>query len=127
MDKTILGSLLLKLSSIHSTAVNESLITFVSTENSISAFLECGPQGTEAFTNILVNPWDDTDRKREILRRSLSELSTRLNKSEDIQTQITLLNSFIRLFRVDSSLTMEALPIPALLNLLPSSTPSSVG
>ena len=98
-DKKTSGRILLKLSMNEAKEVSAKLITTVSGDfpKHITAFLECGQDGVEALTNIVLRKWDHDEQRRVAIQKLVPQLIQQLRNKNDESTQVACLNALIRL------------------------------
>src|SRR5204863_2666953 len=105
-DKKTAGKILLKLSMSESKNVSAKFISNVSHDfaKSITAFLQCGSDGVEALTNIILRKWEDDVQRRMAIQKFVPELVQQLRNTTDEHTQVSTLNALIRLTTSDHNL-----------------------
>lgn len=97
IDRETKGLLLLKLSMTDERTAVAELIKIIQQHETMKRFLDCGPNGIEALTNILLKKLNDDDKRLQTIQQAIPQLTDRLSKSSDEAQQVSLLNSLIRL------------------------------
>ena len=130
VDKSILGDILLSLSMNASGEVSKNLIATVSSdlEMNILGFLANGSTGIEAFTNILLQSWNDDTLQKQATNTFTTELVQQLGTAKDETTTIAQLDALLRI--VTSKLSLEQkdnqLPFSLIFPFLSSQTPQPI-
>lgn len=112
------GRMLLRLSINDTKEVSTQLTRTVSDKQ--NTFLDCGPDGVEALTNIILKKWDDDKQRQTALQSFVTRLADRLAHTTDEPYQVAILNACIRVATSDQSLRSlnNKLPFKSLFPLL---------
>ena len=123
-DHSTCGRIFLRLSMNDIKEVSTQLIRTVSTDKE-DLFLDCGSDGVEALTNIILRKWDDDKQRQATLQSFVTKLADRLNHEAN---RVALLNACIRVATSDPSLKSlnNKLPFKLLFPLLSQKNPRSV-
>jgi len=129
IDQETVGLILLKMSMTEEIALTKELIQAFQTQGRMAMFLDCGPNGVEALTNILLKKWDVDGNREKTIQQAIPQLAEKLSKSTHELYQVALLNSLIRLTSSNQQLLKSFgsnLPFKVLLPLLSTLQPESV-
>ena len=116
------GTILLKLSVCESKGIRSALIGKISSRipKSVATFLECGPQGIEAFANVLADNWDDDEKRQSAIQEFITQLLKYVYEAKDEQIQARSLNALIGLLQAVILSNRLNFPFEALFCLLSS-------
>ena len=123
-DPSTCGRILLRLSMNDSKEVSKQLVRAT---DETTSFIDSGPDGIEAFTNIILRKWEDDKRRHGTLQTFVTKLADCLATSTDVSNQVAVLNACIRIATSDQTLqSVNQLPVNILFPLLSQQQPQSV-
>lgn len=130
VDSRVLGRILISLSLNGSSDVSKRLVTKLSNglEENISAFVDCGTEGIEAFTNILLRTWDDNILQKKAAGIFTTQLVQHLRPAKDEKLKVAYLNALLAIATSNLDLKPKdnQLPFVVIFPLLSSQNPQTI-